>query len=280
MGSSRRVLRTMLLGSRWGIAGGVYGAVVVMGTITAGSAGRTKSAAELAVLAAVTVVVLWLAHVYAHSLGESLEQGRAVTRRGSPTWPGGSRRSFWPPPARCSRSSSERSASSWRRPPSGRPRHRRRNACGAGPAVCPLRAHGPGGDSRRGFGQPGPRAHDHGDEGVRHSLTGPELDGSSRRDHDDVHLGSQGRGMLGELMRGRLAVTRRVPPGDDRRQCPPVDRDRHPQREQLERAAAASGSRCPGGSRRPPTRDRKQRDIDSRPPRSAMPGKNPVSPAK
>ncbi len=81
MGSSRRVLRTMLLGSRWGIAGGVYGAVVVMGTITAGSAGRTKSAAELAVLAAVTVVVLWLAHVYAHSLGESLEQGRAVTRR-------------------------------------------------------------------------------------------------------------------------------------------------------------------------------------------------------
>jgi hypothetical protein len=81
MGSSRHVLRTLLLGSRWGIAGGVYGAIVVMGTITAGSAGQTKSAWELAVVTAGTVVVLWLAHVYAHSLGESLEQEHTVTRR-------------------------------------------------------------------------------------------------------------------------------------------------------------------------------------------------------
>lgn len=81
MGSNRQVLRTMLLGSRWGIAGGVYGAIVVMGTITAGSAGRTRSAWELAVVTTATVAVLWLAHVYAHSLGESLEEGRTVTRR-------------------------------------------------------------------------------------------------------------------------------------------------------------------------------------------------------
>jgi hypothetical protein len=81
MGSIRRVLRPMLLGSRWGIAGSVYGAVVVMGTITAGSAGRTRSAGVLATVTAATVVVLWIAHVYAHSLGESLERERTVTRR-------------------------------------------------------------------------------------------------------------------------------------------------------------------------------------------------------
>jgi hypothetical protein len=81
MGSNRHVLRTLLLGSRWGIAGGVYGAIVVMGTITAGSAGGTNSAWKLAVVTTGTVAVLWLAHVYAHSLGESLEQEHTVTRR-------------------------------------------------------------------------------------------------------------------------------------------------------------------------------------------------------
>ena len=79
MGSSHSVLRTMLLGTRRGIAGSVYGAVVVMGTITAGSAGST-SAWQLGIVTAATVGVLWLAHVYAHSLGESLEQERTVTR--------------------------------------------------------------------------------------------------------------------------------------------------------------------------------------------------------
>lgn len=79
MGSSRRVLRTMFLGTRHGIAGSVYGTVVVMGTITAGSAARTGSASALAITTAAAVVVLWLAHVYAHSLGESLEEERTVT---------------------------------------------------------------------------------------------------------------------------------------------------------------------------------------------------------
>jgi uncharacterized membrane protein len=81
MGSSRRVLRTMFLGTRRGIAGSVYGAVVVMGTITAGSAGRTTSAWKLGIVTSATVVVFWVAHVYAHSLGESLERERTVTRR-------------------------------------------------------------------------------------------------------------------------------------------------------------------------------------------------------
>ena len=70
----------MLLGSRSSIAGSVYGAIVVMGTITAGSAGGAMSSWQLATVTAATVVVLWLAHVYAHGLGESLEQGHTVTR--------------------------------------------------------------------------------------------------------------------------------------------------------------------------------------------------------
>jgi hypothetical protein len=77
----RRILSPLLFGSRWGIAGSVYGTIVVMGTITAGSAAGTQHPWELAVVTAGTVIVLWLAHVYSHSLGESLERERAVTRR-------------------------------------------------------------------------------------------------------------------------------------------------------------------------------------------------------
>jgi hypothetical protein len=77
----RRILDPLLLGSRWGIAGSVYGTIVVMGTITAGSTAGKQRPWELAVVTAGTVVVLWLAHVYSHSLGESLERERAVTRR-------------------------------------------------------------------------------------------------------------------------------------------------------------------------------------------------------
>jgi hypothetical protein len=81
MRAIRRVLDAMLFGSRSGIAGSVYGAIVVMGTLTAGSAGGERHAWKLAVATAGTVIVLWMAHVYSHSLGESLERERAVTRR-------------------------------------------------------------------------------------------------------------------------------------------------------------------------------------------------------
>jgi hypothetical protein len=79
MATIRRALRPLVLGSRSSIAGSVYGAIVVMGTITAGSAGGAKSSWELAGVTTATVVVLWVAHVYSHGLGESLEQGRTVT---------------------------------------------------------------------------------------------------------------------------------------------------------------------------------------------------------
>jgi hypothetical protein len=59
-------------------AGTVYGTIVVMGTLTAGSAAK-PTAWELAVVTSATVTVLWIAHVYAHSLGRSLAEGIPLT---------------------------------------------------------------------------------------------------------------------------------------------------------------------------------------------------------
>ena len=65
------------------IAGTVYGTIVVMATVTAGSEGEQTDAWRLAVVVAVTVMVLWVAHVYAHALAESLEQRPAARPGGA-----------------------------------------------------------------------------------------------------------------------------------------------------------------------------------------------------
>ena len=64
-------LHRLLFGTRDRIAGTVYGTIVAMATIAAGSAG-TVDPWRLATLVVGTVLVLWVAHVYAHTLGESL----------------------------------------------------------------------------------------------------------------------------------------------------------------------------------------------------------------
>ena len=66
----------------WGgaIAGSVYGAIVAMATIAAGSRGADTEPWELAIAVAVTVLVLWVAHVYSHALGESLDRGKRLDR--------------------------------------------------------------------------------------------------------------------------------------------------------------------------------------------------------
>jgi hypothetical protein len=60
------------------IAGSVYGTIVVMGALVAGSKGGEPDPAELAAVAAGTVVVLWVAHVYSHALGETIALGRRL----------------------------------------------------------------------------------------------------------------------------------------------------------------------------------------------------------
>ena len=70
----------MLLGSPGGIAGTVYGTIVVMATVTAGSYGEDTDIWWLAVVVGVTVLVLWIAHLYSHVLAESLERRRRLDR--------------------------------------------------------------------------------------------------------------------------------------------------------------------------------------------------------
>lgn len=50
-----------------------------MGSITAGAMGTTDPW-RLAVVVSTTVLVLWIAHVYAHGMGESIARGRRLDR--------------------------------------------------------------------------------------------------------------------------------------------------------------------------------------------------------
>jgi hypothetical protein len=72
--------RRLLFGSPESMAGTVYGTIVVLATLAAGSAGEQPGAWELAIIVSVTVLVLWIAHFYSHALAESLERGRRLDR--------------------------------------------------------------------------------------------------------------------------------------------------------------------------------------------------------
>lgn len=72
-------MREFLFGSTHGIAGTVYGTIVVMGALAAGSSAQPDSW-RLATIAASTVLVLWIAHVYSHSLAETISAGRRLNR--------------------------------------------------------------------------------------------------------------------------------------------------------------------------------------------------------
>jgi hypothetical protein len=61
------------------IASSVYGTVLVMATLTAAS-GQASHPWRLAVLVSSTVFAVWIAHLYAHGLSESIELGRRVSR--------------------------------------------------------------------------------------------------------------------------------------------------------------------------------------------------------
>ncbi len=78
VGMNRR-LKRLILGDRERIAGTVYGTIIVMSVLAAGAKAYEHQLWRLVVLAGVSVVILWLAHVYSHGLGESLKIGRRVT---------------------------------------------------------------------------------------------------------------------------------------------------------------------------------------------------------
>ncbi len=73
----RRGIVGILLGSRETISGTVYGTVIVMATIAAGSKGGLHATVLLATMVT-TVLVLWVAHVYAAGLEESIQRRRRL----------------------------------------------------------------------------------------------------------------------------------------------------------------------------------------------------------
>lgn len=71
-----RVARAAL-GER--LAGFIYGTIVALAVVVAGGRAYPHDAGHIAALVSVTAVALWLAHVYAHSLGHSLAHDEHVT---------------------------------------------------------------------------------------------------------------------------------------------------------------------------------------------------------
>jgi hypothetical protein len=74
-----RGLTRLLVGDRRTIAGTVYGTIIVLAVLTAGAKPYEHHLWRLVAIAGVSAVVLWLAHVYSHGLGESLGIGRRLT---------------------------------------------------------------------------------------------------------------------------------------------------------------------------------------------------------
>jgi hypothetical protein len=70
-------IKRIVFGSRDTIAGTVYGTIVVMGAIAAGS-GADARAGEVAAIVMGTVLVLWIAHVYSDALAETIKLGRRL----------------------------------------------------------------------------------------------------------------------------------------------------------------------------------------------------------
>jgi hypothetical protein len=73
--------RTFLYGPPERIAGSVYGTIVVLGVLAAGSDSDAIDAWELDVLMVGTALVLWIAHVYAHGIAESIAAGTPLGRQ-------------------------------------------------------------------------------------------------------------------------------------------------------------------------------------------------------
>ncbi len=61
------------------LAGFVYGTILTLSVVVAGARAFPHDPGHVAVLVAVTSVVFWLAHVYAHWLGESVEHGEHLS---------------------------------------------------------------------------------------------------------------------------------------------------------------------------------------------------------
>jgi hypothetical protein len=71
-------LSRVLTGSSGTIAGTVYGTIVAMSALAAGASAYAHELWRLTSVVAVGSVVFWIAHVYAHSLAETITLGRRM----------------------------------------------------------------------------------------------------------------------------------------------------------------------------------------------------------
>lgn len=69
--------RRLAVGER--LAGFVYGTILTLSVVVAGARAFPHDPAHVAELVVVTSLVFWLAHVYAHWLGESVSHGRHLS---------------------------------------------------------------------------------------------------------------------------------------------------------------------------------------------------------
>ena len=73
----RGFVHTLLGGGDRGIAGTIYGTVLALAGLAEGTAEHLGPRTLIAVVASASALI-WLAHVYAHGLGESIERGRRL----------------------------------------------------------------------------------------------------------------------------------------------------------------------------------------------------------
>jgi hypothetical protein len=72
-------LGSWIVGSRRALEGTVYGTIVALSVIAAGS--ERAGSWRLATLVAATAIVFWIAHVYARALADSVESRTRLTMR-------------------------------------------------------------------------------------------------------------------------------------------------------------------------------------------------------
>src|SRR4029450_13763521 len=61
------------------LAGFIYGTIVTLSVVVAGARAHPQGPGHVAVLVAVTCLVFWIAHVYAHALGHSAALGEHLS---------------------------------------------------------------------------------------------------------------------------------------------------------------------------------------------------------
>jgi hypothetical protein len=77
-GRRRHVLVRVLAGAPEQLAGTLYGTIVVLAIIAAGSTSHAAKPWDLVDLVASSTIVLWIAHVYAHGVADSVREGHRL----------------------------------------------------------------------------------------------------------------------------------------------------------------------------------------------------------